>query len=86
VNAREDDDVTFEYPIPKHVGESPQEGTAGSAISIRVCKRIVCDSCGGNVHCVTKLTTETRSLLVIPILDSLQVELGRSTDENRLGQ
>jgi len=86
VNARQDHDETRERSIPKDVGESPQQSTAGTTIPIGVCKRIVRDPCDDSVHRFAELMTETRLLPVVPVLDSRQVELGRSTDENRQGQ
>lgn len=39
--------------------------------------------CDGSVHCIAELTADTGLLLFVPVLDPLQVELGRSTDEER---
>jgi len=83
VNAGQDDDETLEYPIPQDIGESPQQSAASTAIPIGICKRAVCDPCDGSVHCIAELTADTGLLLFVPVLDPLQVELGRSTDEER---
>ncbi|OGK76232.1 MAG: hypothetical protein A2050_17865 [Candidatus Rokubacteria bacterium GWA2_73_35] len=83
MNARQDDDETLEHSRPKGVGESPQQSTAGTTMPIGVCKRIVRDPCDDGVHRFAELITETRLLPVVPVPDSLQVELGSSTDEDR---
>ena len=83
MNAGQDDDEALEHSVPNDVGESPQQSTAGTTIALWVCKRIVRDSCDDSVHRFTELMTETRLLRVVPVLDPLDVELGRSTDEDR---
>lgn len=82
VDGSQDDDETREHAIPQDVGESPQQSAASTTISIGGCKRTVRDPCDGSVHCVAELTTETRLLPFVPVLDPLQVELGGSTDED----
>lgn len=83
VNARQDDNQILKHSVPEDVGESAQQSTAGAAVPIGVCKRIVRDPGNDSVHRSEELMTETRSLPLVPVLDSLQVELGRSTEENR---
>ena len=86
MNASQDDHNIFERLVPDDIRKSPQESTAGASVPLRVCKRVIGDSCDHGVRHFAKFMTKAWSLLLVPVLDSHQVELGRSTDENREGQ
>lgn len=83
MNARQDDKKILKHPVPEDVGESAQQSAARAAVPIGVCKRIVRNPGHNGVDGFAEFMTETRSLSLVPVLDSRQVELGRSTDENR---
>ena len=86
MNACQDDHNIVERSVPNDIWKSPQKSTPGASVPLRVCKRVVGDSCDHGVCHFTKFMAQAWSLLLVPVLDSHQVKLGRSTDENREGQ
>jgi hypothetical protein len=83
MNACQDDHKVLERPVPKDIGKTPQESTAGASVPLGVCKRVVRDACDKGVRHFAEFVTQPWSLRLVPVLDSHQVKLGRSTDENR---
>ena len=86
MNACENHHKVFKGSIPQDVREATEKDTAGSAVPLWVRERAIRDERDRMIHCLPKLTTEALTLTLIPALDRYQVELCRSTEEDRKRQ
>ena len=79
-------EICRQVPERHAAGESAEQDAAGAAVSIRIGERVIRNPCDGHIDRVAELATEASLVAVVPILDSLHVELGSSPDEDRNGQ
>ena len=86
MNARKNNHEVIKGSVPQDVGKTSKDGTTGSPVALRVREGIVRNPRDRGVHRLPKLTTEPLTLALVPVLDRRQVELRRSTEEDRYRQ
>ena len=69
MDARENDYDVLERAVPEDVGETSENGTVRSSVTLRIREGIVYDPRDGGVHRLPKFTTEPLTLALVPILD-----------------
>lgn len=82
MNTGKNDGGILYEPVPDCVRESWQKRPSEVSVHLRIREGSLADPNGHFLERVSEVVAETRCFALVPVLDRLQIELGRSTDDD----